>query len=69
MLGQPAAKVRGVHLCRYPRMIDENKVKADYQALRSTRKVVVLHRCLPRTISRILPGTRELKWQGHKKDS
>lgn len=67
ILGQAAAKARGQHVGRYPQMIDEAKVRADYQVLRSTRKVAVLHRCSPRTISRVLHRARELKWQGQTK--
>ena len=47
-LGRPRSKV------------DEVKIRRDYEALRSERKVAELNRCSDSTVPRIVPGIRSI---------
>ena len=57
-LGQRAAKLRGVWIARRPDRLDEVRILADYEALKSTRQVALLHQTSPRTVRRIVHGER-----------
>jgi DNA invertase Pin-like site-specific DNA recombinase len=61
MIGQAHARARGIHLGRIAKVLDEEKIKGDYLALRSLRKTAALHRCSQATIFKIVQGQREVK--------
>jgi DNA invertase Pin-like site-specific DNA recombinase len=60
MLGQAHARARGVHLGRYAKVLDVEKIRGDYEALKSLRKTAKLHNCSQATIFSVLKDKRRV---------
>lgn len=56
--GMVAAKGRGVWTARPPARLDDARILADYQTLKSYRRAARLHGVSERTVRRIVAGTR-----------
>lgn len=60
IIGQAAARARGVHLGRSALELNEEKIRGDYAALRSLRKTAELHRCSQATVYAIVNEKRKV---------
>jgi DNA invertase Pin-like site-specific DNA recombinase len=61
LIGQAAARAAGRHMGRVASNLDEERIRFDYQTLRSIRGTAQLHNCSKSLVSRILLQKRSIQ--------